>query len=141
MTGRTDPMVRTAEHPVKIRAAGYKKLDLPENRAHCHACGREGVMYVEKYTPVRERRKREPARRICRYCYDAAVRRDRAASPPLYGIISPAGMTRTTTDLGRCTVCNLGKAVYRDQDARVKLCEACYARECSRQNSSAEEQA
>lgn len=88
---------------------------------------------MEKWSPDREKRKTEPARRICQRCYDAAVRRDRASAPPLLGVLNLARMERCTTDLGRCSVCNLGKATYRDQEADVNLCESCYARECRQQ--------
>ncbi len=88
---------------------------------------------MEKWSPDREKRKKEPARCICRKCYDAAVRRARAAAPPLPGVLNLAGMERCTTDIGRCSVCNLGKAAYRDQEADVNLCESCYARESRQQ--------
>jgi hypothetical protein len=118
-----------AEGHETVRAADYNRLDLPDRRATCHACGKNGVSYIEKFTPGRETRKNEPALRICRRCYDAAVRRDRTAAPPLPGVISLTGLKRTAKEIGRCTVCNLGVAVYSDPDAGVKLCEACYNRE------------
>jgi hypothetical protein len=118
-----------AEGQEKVRAADYKRLDLPDSRAKCHSCGKKGVAYIEKFTPGREKRKKDPARRICRRCYDAAVRRDRAAAPPLPGVISLTGLKRISKEIGRCTVCQLGVAVYSDTDAGVKLCEACYSRE------------
>ncbi len=81
--GQPGSMEVWKEKEGKVRAADYKRLDLPDSRAKCHACGKKGVAYIEKFTPGRENRKKEPARRICRRCYDAAVRRDRAAAPPL----------------------------------------------------------
>ncbi len=127
--GQPGSMEVWKEKEGKVRAADYKRLDLPDSRAKCHACGKKGVAYIEKFTPGRENRKKEPARRICRRCYDAAVRRDRAAAPPLPGVINLTGLKRTSKEIGRCTVCQLGVAVYSDSDAGVKLCEACYNRE------------
>ena len=43
-----------------MHAADYKILDLPEGRTICYVCGRKGVWYVEKRSPDREKRKREP---------------------------------------------------------------------------------
>lgn len=83
----------------------------------------------------------EPARKLCRRCYDAAVRRDRAAAPPLPGVITLAGMERRQTDLGRCSVCNLSGSVYLDRATGTKLCEACYTREAQRQDNRVEGQA
>ncbi|MDD3934523.1 MAG: hypothetical protein PHP55_11735 [Methanoculleus sp.] len=31
-------------------------------------------------------------------------------------------------ELGRCDVCETGKAVYRSREARANLCEGCYSR-------------
>jgi len=36
--------------------------------------------------------------------------------------------SRVTTDLGRCSVCDEGRAVFRSADGRAVLCERCYGR-------------
>nr|WP_218133266.1 hypothetical protein [Methanofollis tationis] len=47
---------------------------------------------------------------------------------PLPGVLDHTEFARVKTDLGRCCVCNEGRAVYRSGDGRVLLCERCYAR-------------
>jgi hypothetical protein len=120
---------------VKIRAADYKRLDIPEPRAVCYCCGKRGSWYVEKLTAERRARPKDAqdARRICRKCYDGAVHRDRAAAPPLPGVIDLAKMERHAPNIGKCTVCNLSPAVYYDPETDTKLCEQCREREIRRQ--------
>ncbi|QSZ67002.1 hypothetical protein RJ40_05585 [Methanofollis aquaemaris] len=47
---------------------------------------------------------------------------------PLPGVLDRREFTRVTTDLGRCDVCDAGRAAYRSEDGRAVLCERCYAR-------------
>ena len=47
---------------------------------------------------------------------------------PLPGVLKHTEFTRTKTDLGRCSVCGEGRAVFRSGDGRARLCERCYAR-------------
>jgi len=47
---------------------------------------------------------------------------------PLSGILDPREFLRVKVELGRCDVCDAGKAVYRSREARTSLCEGCYAR-------------
>jgi len=47
---------------------------------------------------------------------------------PLPGVLDHGEFARVKTDLGRCSVCGEGRAVYRSADRRVVLCERCYAR-------------
>ncbi len=120
---------------VKISALDYKPLPCPESHVPCFSCGKKGSWYVERLTD--ERRTRAPGddtpRRICRKCYDAAVRRDRASAPPLPGIIDLNEMNRHFPNIGKCSVCNLGTAKYHNEQSGVKLCEACHMREVQRQ--------
>jgi len=125
---------------VKIHATDYKPLDIPETHVPCYSCGKKGSWYVEKLTAERRARPKDEraARRVCRKCFDAAVRRDRAAAPPLPGMIDLHGMERHTPNIGKCSVCNLGSATYLNEETGVKLCEQCHTREVQRQSSSLE---
>ena len=38
------------------------------------------------------------------------------------------------TKIGRCDICNRGKAVYRSREARANICENCYTRLVRKQN-------
>lgn len=118
-----------------IRAADYKKLEIPEGRSTCYCCGGKGAWYVEKLTAARKARPKDQqdARRICKVCYLEAARKCRAGTPPLPGIISLVSMERVSSSVGRCSVCDLAPAVYLDRGTGVRLCEACYSREAMEQ--------
>ena len=118
-----------------IRAANYKKLEIPESRSTCYCCGGKGAWYVEKLTAERKARPKDQqdARRICKVCYLEAARKVRAGTPPLPGIISLVSMERISSSVGRCSVCDLAPAVYLDRGTGVRLCEACYSREAMHQ--------
>jgi len=47
----------------------------------------------------------------------------------LPGLIDVDRLERVTVDIGRCTVCDLEKAVWRDRKRGVALCEGCLGRE------------
>jgi hypothetical protein len=115
--------------PLEVSSRDYKPLDYAEHRAHCAACGRKGVDYIEKLTPERKARKDKMALRICKKCYLASKRREQTEAPPLPGTIVLARMVRTTKDIGRCSVCNLGKAVFTDKETMTNICQQCYDRE------------
>jgi hypothetical protein len=118
-----------------IKAADYKKLELPEGRTVCYCCGRKGAQYVEKLTAERKARPmdQQEARRICKICYLAAAQRKRTEAPPLPGTIPLASMVRISSSVGRCSICDLGTAVYLDRESGIRLCEACYSREAVQQ--------
>jgi hypothetical protein len=130
-SGCCDNTVTAEGYPRRVRAGDYKVLDRFEARAPCHVCGRKGASYVEKLTKERLSRPEgdRDARRICRRCYQAAARRDRASAPVLPGIINPAAFVRLNRPVGRCSVCHLETAAWRDPGADLDLCDACYARE------------
>jgi hypothetical protein len=118
-----------------IKAADYKKLEIPEGRTVCYCCNRKGALYVEKFTAERKARPKDQqdARRVCKVCYNAAVKKKRTESPPLPGTISLASIQRISSSVGRCSVCDLAPAVYLDRETGVRLCEACYSREAMQQ--------
>jgi hypothetical protein len=47
---------------------------------------------------------------------------------PLPGVLDPRMFERVRAELGRCDICDAGKAVYRSREAQAKICEGCYAR-------------
>ncbi len=47
---------------------------------------------------------------------------------PLPGLLDHRTFERTRVDLGRCTICDAGKAVYRSREVQANICERCYAR-------------
>jgi hypothetical protein len=116
--------------PRAIRARDYKKLEPPESKTPCYVCGKKGSWYVEKYTAERRARPkdRQEARRICRSCYNEAVKAEQTASVPLPGTVDISRCMRVTADVGKCSVCGVAKAVWIDREAGVKLCEHCYGR-------------
>ena len=117
------------ESPIVISCRDFKPLDCSEQRTKCAACGRRGAEYIEKVTPARNARKDKMAIRICKKCYEMARRKEQTKAPPLPGTIVIGRMVRISKDIGRCSVCNLGKAVFIDKEAGVHLCQDCYDRE------------
>jgi len=113
-----------------IKACDYKKLEVPEPKTLCWSCGRKGTRYVEKYTAERRARPKDQqqARRICRTCYNEAVKAEQTAAVPLPGAVDVSRCTRVTADIGKCSVCDVAKAVWLDRETGVKLCEHCYGR-------------
>ncbi len=91
----------------------------------CSACGGKPSYYREKW-----RKGMAERRRLCRRCYDTAVRRAQAAVEPLPRAIAPAAMERIAASVGRCDVCGLERAAWKGQG--VRLCDACYQRESRR---------
>lgn len=127
---KTEPCAENKGPPRPVRAKDYKKLEIPEPKTPCWSCGKKGSWYVEKLTSERRARPRDQqtARRICRSCYNEAVRAEQTASVPLPGTVDVSRCTRVTADVGKCSVCGIAKAVWIDREAGVKLCEHCYGR-------------
>jgi hypothetical protein len=117
--------------PRTIRAKDYKKLDVPEIKTACFACGKKGSWFVEKLTKERRARPEEErgARRICRSCYAAAVKAEQEACVPLPGTIDISRMERVMVEVGKCSVCKTKPAEYIDRENSVRLCGHCYGRE------------
>ena len=118
------------DQPRMIKARDYKKLEPPEPKTPCYACGKKGSWYVEKFTAERRARPKnqQEAQRICRSCYNTAVKVEQTASVPLPGTVDVSRCSRVTADIGKCSVCGIAKAVWIDREAVLKLCEHCYGR-------------
>ena len=75
-----------------------------------------------------ERRKRGA---LCDHLNVAACRKvlkdgggaDRGLHDPLPGVLEHTEFSRVTTDLGRCTLCGEGRAMFVSEDRRTRLCE------------------
>ncbi|MDO8871475.1 MAG: hypothetical protein Q7V05_01930 [Methanoregula sp.] len=106
-----------------IRANDYKKLDSSEPKTACYVCGRKGSWFIEKYTHERRARSKDQqdARRVCRSCYNDAVKAEQMASVPLPGTVVVSRCERVTADVGKCSVCELVRAKWIDREAGVKL--------------------
>jgi len=126
----SQPPAVKKDQPRSIRAGDYKKLEIPEPKTPCYSCGKKGSRYIEKYTKERRARPRDQqeARRICRSCFNEAMKAEQTASVPLPGTVDVSRCTRVTADVGKCSVCGIAKAVWIDREAGVKLCEHCYGR-------------
>jgi hypothetical protein len=86
-----------------IKARDYKALEQPEPRSACYGCGKKGSWYVEKYTAERRARPKDQqqARRICRSCYNEAVKAEQTVSVPLSGAVEISRCSRVTADIGK----------------------------------------
>ena len=126
----SQPSVVNKDQQRSIRARDYKKLEIPEPKTACYACGKKGSWYIEKLTKERRARPKDQqdARRVCRSCYHEAVKAEQIASVPLPGTVVVSRCSRVTADVGKCSVCGIAKAVWIDREAGVKLCEHCYGR-------------
>ncbi|WP_321504649.1 hypothetical protein [uncultured Methanoregula sp.] len=125
-----DPSAVNKDQVRSIKARDYKILEIPEPKTPCYACGKKGSRYVEKFTAERRARPkdRQEARRVCRLCYNEAMKAEQMASVPLPGTVDISRCTRVTADVGKCSVCGVAKAAWIDREAGVKLCEHCYGR-------------
>jgi len=70
----------------------------------------------------------QDARRLCRSCYNEAVKEEHTASVPLPGTVEIARCARVTADIGKYSICKIAKAVWLDRETGVKLCEHCHGR-------------
>jgi hypothetical protein len=49
---------------------------------------------------------------------------DRGLHDPLPGVLEHTEFSRVTTDLGRCTLCGEGRAMFVSEDRRMQWCRA-----------------
>ena len=104
----------------------YKKLDMAI-RGPCDLCGSRYVEYIEKVTEDRRKNRNNlPARRICKKCLGKAKKKKSETFRSLPGVLNIAGARRVYVDLGRCMICNSGKATWKDQDNQTCVCDSCY---------------
>jgi hypothetical protein len=130
MSPDSTPSAVNKDPPRSIKAGDYKKLEPPEPKTVCYACGKKGSWFIEKFTKERRARPKDQqdARRVCRSCYNEAVKAEQMASVPLPGTVDVSRCSRVTADVGKCSVCGIAKAVWIDRETGVKLCEHCYGR-------------
>jgi len=113
-----------------IKARDYKKLEQPETRTACYVCSKRGSWYVEKFTTDRRARPKDQqdARRVCRSCYNAAVRLEQESVVILPGLFNVARCERVSSSVGKCSICGVVKADWIDREDGTILCEHCYIR-------------
>jgi len=106
----------------RINPRNYVALPAEKDEP-CHVCGRRPTSSVL----------RSGGKYLCYDCLKRAKRPARCE--PLPGVLDPGAFERTKVELGRCTVCNRGRAVYRSPEA--KICEVCYTRLVREENTRA----
>ena len=131
MSPDSTPSAVNKDQPRAIKARDYKKLEPPEPKTACFACGKKGSWFIEKFTKERRARPKDQqaARRVCRSCYNEAMKAEQMASVPLPGTVDVSQCMRVTADVGKCSVCGLERSVWIDRTTQVRLCEHCYGRE------------
>ena len=127
---KTEPVAEKPEPARSIDVRDYKKLRSSEPKTACYVCGRKGSWFIGKYTnECRARSKdQQGARRVCRSCFNDAVKVEQMALVPLPGMVVVSRCERVTADVGKCSVCGLVRAEWIDREVGVKLCEHCYGR-------------
>jgi len=110
----------------EIKPGDFTEIDRGFGPGPCDCCGYRWVNYQERMT--RERMKQPPRfnRKICKKCFEIAKQAETGAVRALPGVLNTTGMVRLYKDLGRCQVCNGGKAVWTDAENHVHICESCY---------------
>ena len=112
--------------PGDIRTADYIGIERGFGTGPCDCCGYKWVAYQKRMTRERMHQPHRPNRKICRKCYNQAKAGEEDEIYTLPGILNIARMEPLFTDLGRCQVCNIGKAVWTDPEDHVQICESCY---------------
>jgi hypothetical protein len=100
----------------EIASADYVPLPVAKDEP-CHVCGSRPTSSVRKGSE----------QYLCSDCLKKAEK-ERARVLPLPGLLDHRKFERTKVELGRCDVCDAGKAVYRSREAQANICERCYAR-------------
>ena len=108
-----------------IRASDFCAIDRGFDSGPCDCCGSSWVHYQERMTRQRLHEPPRLNRKICRICYEQAKKRESASVRVLPGLLTISGMSRLQSDLGRCQVCDLNKAVWYDTGSKTAICESC----------------
>lgn len=95
-------------------------------RGPCEICGHPWVNYS---TRSGDRSGDGGEICICRRCYSRVVAKETLSVTTLPGVVRPDRMVQTGRELGRCHICNIGKAVWSDEEDGVHICQICYNRE------------
>jgi hypothetical protein len=112
----------------EIRAPDFIEIERGYGAGPCDCCGYKWVSYQERMTRDRMHHAPRPNRKICRRCFEQANQAETDEIYALPGILNIARMERIYKDLGRCQICNRGKAVWSDPEDHVHICESCYHR-------------
>jgi hypothetical protein len=107
----------------------YKKMDFCHDRS-CSICGRKrDTWYVEVITPRRKKNPSVDPWYLCQKCYQKGVKRYQDTCSILPGSFSIDRMEEIRINVGRCTICGLERATWKDRSNGLKVCDACYHRE------------
>jgi hypothetical protein len=122
LSATTDPSITIQE----IRSGDYIEINKGFGPGPCDCCGKSWVNYQERMTSERLSGPPRPNLKICKKCFEIARQAETASIRTLPGVLNPVTMTRLTTDLGRCQICDTQKAIWYDADSRTAICEVCY---------------
>jgi len=92
----------------------------------CDCCGSKWVNFQERMTSARLKEAPRMNRKICTRCYERARKAESETFRALPGILTRAALTRSSTDHGRCRICDKQKAVWYDPGTKAAVCEQCY---------------
>jgi hypothetical protein len=107
----------------------YKKMDFCHDRS-CSICGRKrDTWYVEVITPRRKKNPSVDPWYLCQKCYQKGVKRYQDTCSILPGAFSIDRLEEVRSNVGRCTICGLERATWKDRSNGLKICDACYHRE------------
>jgi len=109
-----------------IHSRDYALITDRNGTGPCDCCGYKWVNYQERMTRERLKEAPRPNRKICKKCFQIAKDAGIAPIRALPGVLNISRMERVFKDLGRCQVCNGGKAVWSDREDHVNICESCY---------------
>ena len=112
--------------PDQIKPSDYKPYDKIIGNGPCAACGTLKIHYIERLTKEREVTK-APAKRICKECYEKAVKQTAETYRTLPGIIDPGVLRPLAFPKGLCSVCQTQKPTWSDSSRELLLCETCYS--------------
>ncbi len=61
---------------------------------------------------------------LCNTMYNCVA----TGTRPLPGLLDHRTFEKVKVELGRCTICDTGRAAYRSREAQTNICQGCYAR-------------
>jgi len=112
----------------KVRSSDFCEIDKGFGPGPCDCCGSEWVQYQERMTHERLSAPPRMNRKICRSCYEHARLEEAASVSSLPGVIEAGSMTRLTSDIERCQVCDTFRATWHDPGSRTAVCDSCRSR-------------